>query len=202
MPISRAPLHLAACALALSLSVHAALGQSATTDPVGFISDTIPAHSDAALTAPLTRPPVFQGVIASIAGSTITVSGTPNWQATAPKQFQRVAGSQPNTYYVQIGNGTKAGMYATISDNGTNSITVTLNGGDSLAGIATEASAGVGNGSKVSIFPFWTPATLFPANWPAGVIYRAARFPVSGALPARRSTTGSRRNCPTIPTSN
>jgi uncharacterized protein (TIGR02597 family) len=141
--------------------------QSAATDPVGFLSDTVPAQSDAAVTAPLTRPPAFQGVIASISGTTITVNGSPNWQ-TSPKQFVRVAGSQPDTFYAQIGNGTKAGLYAAITDNGTNSLVVQLNAGDDLTGIATEASAGTGNGAKIVIFPFWTPDTLFPTNWPAG----------------------------------
>lgn len=144
-----------------------AFSQSAATDPVGFISDTIPAHSDAAVTAPLNRPPVFQGTIASIAGNTITVTGSPNWQ-TAPKQFVRVPGTQPDTYFAQVGNGTKAGLYAAITDNGSNSFVVQLNAGDNLTGIATDASAGAGNGAKVTVIPFWTPATLFPSNWPAG----------------------------------
>ncbi len=153
--------------LAIFSASTSAFGQSAATDPVGFVSGTVPAQSDAAATAPLTRQSVFQAGIASITGNSIAVTGSPGWQ-TSPKQFVRVAGTQPNSYYVQIGNGTKAGLYATITDNGASSVVVQLNPGEDLTGIATEATAGVGNGAKILIFPFWTPATLFPTNWPAG----------------------------------
>lgn len=152
---------------ALILTSAFASAQSAATDPVGFLSDNIPANSDATVTAPLNRPSAFQGVIQSIAGNVITVAGTPGW-TTSPKQFVRVTGVQPDAFYVQIGNGTKAGMYATVTDNTANSVTITLNPTDDLSGIATEAVSGTGNGAKISIFPYWTPSTLFPANWPAG----------------------------------
>lgn len=156
------------CLVALSLNLPSVVAQSAATSPVGFLSDAIPANSDSTATAPLTRPSVFQGSIASISGNTITVTGTPNWQTAPAKQFQHVPATQPNTYYVQIADGNKAGLYATISDNTANSLTVQVNGNDNLSGIATEAVDGTGNGARITIIPFWTPATLFPATWPAG----------------------------------
>jgi uncharacterized protein (TIGR02597 family) len=69
---------------------------------------------------------------------------------------------------VQIGSGSKAGMYAAVTDNGTNYLDVQLNPGDSLTGVETEAVSGTGSGAKIVIIPFQTPATLFPTKWPNG----------------------------------
>jgi uncharacterized protein (TIGR02597 family) len=148
-------------------------GQAAMTDPVGFLSDSIPANSDVALAVPFTRAPVFQARISSISDVTatdklITLTGTPNFRTTSPKQFEHVAGTQPNTYYAQIKTGTKAGLLAPIVNNTTNGVTVRLSPGDNLSGVLTEATAGAGAGDKIIIQPYWTPATLFPSSWPNG----------------------------------
>jgi len=144
------------CLLALP-----SLGQAVETDPVGFISVTVPTASDVALGAPLARPNEFQGVIESISGSTITVAGTPGWTAS---QFQYVSGSQPKTYYLRVDSGAKEGLVLPISTNGTSSVTITLPSGEDLSGISTNQVpvAPYATGEVVSIAPYWTLGSLLP----------------------------------------
>lgn len=147
--------------------VHAAT--TATTDPVGFVSVTVPATSDAVLAVPLNRTPDFKGVIQSIAGNVITVAGTsPGW-ATSPMKYVQSLPSQPNTYAVLIATGAKEGMTAKITANGANTVTIQLDAGDDLTGVKTEAVDGVGLGDHIDIMPYWTPSTLIPSTAGAGV---------------------------------
>jgi uncharacterized protein (TIGR02597 family) len=129
------------------------------TAPVGFVSVTVPAASDAALGAPLSRAEEFQGVIQSITGNTITVAGTPGWTAN---QFVYASGTQPKTYYARIDSGTKEGLIATIASNGTGSVTLTLPSGEDLTNISTNAAlvSPATTGDSISIAPYWTPASL------------------------------------------
>jgi len=134
---------------------------TAATDPVGFVSISVPAASDYSLGFPLHRPSEFQGVIQSISGNTITVAGTPGWSTS---QFVYAQGTQAKTYYVQIDSGTKEGQYAKITANDATSITLTLNSGDDLSNILTNAANGTGD--MISIIPYWTPSTLFSGMTP------------------------------------
>jgi uncharacterized protein (TIGR02597 family) len=136
-----------------ALAVSSAM--AATTDPVGFVSVTVPAASDAALGAPLGRASEFQGVIQSIAGNTITLAGTPNFAANA---FVYSAGVQAKTYYLRIDSDTKEGLILPITGNGTASVDITIPAGEDLTGVLTNAANGTG--SSVSIAPYWTPSTL------------------------------------------
>jgi uncharacterized protein (TIGR02597 family) len=136
-----------------ALAVSSAM--AATTDPVGFVSVTVPAASDASLGAPLGRASEFQGVIQSIAGNTITMAGTPNFAANA---FVYSAGVQAKTYFLRIDSDTKEGLILPITANGTASVDVTVPAGEDLTGVLTNA-ANV-TGSSVSIAPYWTPSTL------------------------------------------
>lgn len=149
-------IHFALTLLAASAGlVHAQV----VTAPVGFVSVTVPAASDAALGAPLSRTEEFQGVIQSISGNTITVAGTPGWTAN---QFVYASGTQPKTYYARIDSGVKEGLIATIASNGTGDLTVTLPSGEDLTNVSTNAAliSPATTGDSLSISPYWTPATL------------------------------------------
>lgn len=204
---------------------------TATTDPVGYASVALQANSDTLVSIPFTRAVEFTGAIASVNGSTITVSGSPGW---ATNKYVYPSGTQSNTYYAIIGplltslantvsvtNGSttvtgsgftpiaqgdeilvnglaynvasvtndttlvlaraytgttasglstsynhspKEGSYYTVTANGTNTLTVTLNG-DSLSTVAA--------GTSVSLIPYWTLGTAFPVG-DAGKSYVAS----------------------------
>ncbi len=136
--------------------------QSVVTDPVGFVSVTVPAQSDAALGTPLGRANEYQGVIQSISGNVITVAGTPGWVAS---QFLYVNGSQPKTYYARIDSGVREGLIAPITANTTTTITITVPIGDDLNGVLTNAVNTTGD--SISIAPYWTIASLI-SGVPAG----------------------------------
>lgn len=163
------------CAALLSLALASAgsifgQGTTATTDPVGFVSVTVPAASDAILGVPLNRTADFKGVIQSIAGNVITVAGTsPAW-STSPQRyvFPGIPATQNNTYAVLIATGTKEGMIARVTANGANTVTIQLDAGDDLSGVKTEAIDGVGLGDHIDIMPYWTPSSLIPSTAAGG----------------------------------
>lgn len=141
---------------ALLLPVSAAHADSVVTDPVGFTTTSCLSNSDTFVSNPFTRPAVFLGAIASSSGSTISVSGAPGWLTN---QFVYTQGSQPNHYYALIGAGTpsnpKEGHFYAITGNTASALTLDTTN-DDLSGIPPSA--------KVSVIPFWTPATIFPAS--------------------------------------
>lgn len=150
------------------LAASAGLGllqAQVVTAPVGFVSVTVPAASDAALGAPLSRAEEFQGVIQSISGNTITVAGTPGWTAN---QFVYASGAQPKTYFARIDTGAKEGLIATIASNTTGSLTVTLPSGEDLTNVSTnEALVSPATvGDSISIAPYWTIGTLISGAIP------------------------------------
>ena len=141
----------AVVALAGSLSSQAQV----TTDPVGFVSVSVLANSDAAIGVPLARASEFQGVIQSISTNVITVAGTPGWTTS---QFLYVQNSQPKTYYARIDSGVREGLIGMITANDASSITITVPTGDDLTGVLTNAVNTTGD--SISIAPYWTLATL------------------------------------------
>jgi uncharacterized protein (TIGR02597 family) len=161
------------------LSAGAANGQTATTDPVGFVTVNVKANSDATIAVPLNRSALFKGVIQSISGTTITVAGTsPAWQ-TSPMQFVQSIPTQVSTYAVKLATGAKEGMIGKITANGTNTITIQLDAGDDLSGVKTEAVDGVGLGDHIDILAYWTPASLLSVVPPVG--FSIAGFENPGA---------------------
>lgn len=135
---------------------------TATSDPVGFVSVTVPANSDAVLAVPLSRPAVFKGVIQSIAGNVITVAGTsPAWTTN---QFVQALPGQVNTYAVQLASGTKEGLTGKITANAANTVTIQLDPAENLTGVNTEAANGTGNGDHIDILPYWTPKSLITST--------------------------------------
>ncbi|MGC4071336.1 MAG: TIGR02597 family protein [Nibricoccus sp.] len=148
-----------ALGLALCLcSTTASVAATATTDPVGYNTISLLANSDTYVSVPFSRPAAFVGQISSFSGNVITVAGTPGFTAS---QFVYASGSQSNTYYAFIRSGAKEGNYYTIIANGTNTLTVDL-AGDTLTGIVANEA--------ISIIPYWTLGTLFPAS-DAGVSF-------------------------------
>ena len=140
------------------------------TEPVGFVSQDVPANSDAVIGVPLYRAAAFKGKIDSISGNVITVVGTPGF--TADQFVQDISvqpAPQPSTFVVSLATGSKEGLTATITANGTNTLTVIPAEGDDLTGLATEQADGAGNGDEIDIIPLWTPGTLFPDGVTAGV---------------------------------
>lgn len=138
-----------------------------STDPLGVISVTVAANSDAILAVPLNRATVFHGMVESKAGNVITVKGTPNW---AVSQFVANGTGQPNTYAIQIVSGVNEGLVGKIIANTANSLTVQLDGGDSLTAVVGDQDDTLSNnnGDLVSIMPYWTPSSLMPTDLPTG----------------------------------
>ncbi len=222
------PFALGVASLVLLPLFDAAAQTTVATDPVGYAATALPANSDSLISIPFTRPVEYTGPIASVSGSTITLSGTPGFTSN---QFVYAQGSQAKTYYAIIGplltnlantvsvtNGSttvtgsgftpilagdellvnglaynvasvtsdtalvlsraytgttasglsasydrspKEGSYYTVTANSTGALTVNLNG-DSLSTVAA--------GTTVSLIPYWTLGTAFPAS-DAGVSY-------------------------------
>jgi uncharacterized protein (TIGR02597 family) len=141
-----------ACIGGSSLSAETTL----TTDPVGFTTTSCLGNSDTYLGIPFTRPPEFTGTVQSITNSTLTVNGTPGW---ANNQFIYAAGTQPKHYYVLIGDGgainPKEGHIYALTTNGSNTLSVDTSF-DNLTGVVAN--------TKVTLIPYWTPATIFPLS--------------------------------------
>jgi uncharacterized protein (TIGR02597 family) len=116
------------------------------------------ANSDTFVSLPFTRNPEFYGTTQSVSGNIVTVSGTPGWTNS---QFVYAKGTQPKTYYVLIGPGPsgtsdpKEGCVYPVTANTPNTLTLNLNG-DVITSIPA--------GSQISIIPYWTLATIFPAT--------------------------------------
>lgn len=115
------------------------------------------ANSDTLVSIPFVRPAAFTGTIQSVSNNVITVNGSPNWAAN---QFVYAAGSQTNTYYALIGASAsgpanpREGCIYPVTANGSGTVTLSLNG-DTIGSIPAN--------SQISLIPYWTLATLFPA---------------------------------------
>jgi len=99
------------------LGAGAAIGQTATTEPVGFISLNIAGGGSVAspklslISATLTRPILYQGLITGISGTTITVSLTP----AAPWAVGAFSGAN-GSHYVEIVSTAVPSRSGTLSD--------------------------------------------------------------------------------------
>lgn len=126
------------------------------TDPVGFANISLPANSESYISVPFTRPADFVGAIQSVSANTMTLSGSPN---LAANKYVYVAGSQPNHYYALIGNGgssnPKEGHTFLITGNAGNTVTVDT---------SLEDLSGITANTQVTIIPYWTLGTVFPAS--------------------------------------
>ena len=124
-----------------------------TTTPVGVITLSALGLSDTALCPTLEREKVFTGVVETVSGNTITVSGSPGWVSN---QFVYSSTVQRNTYYLLISSGLRSGAFYTVTGNTGNSMTVDP-AGENLQAI-------LASGVMFDVVPYWTLNTLFPSG--------------------------------------
>jgi len=111
------------------------------------LGDTTPgqpavkANTEVRISIPLDRESVFSGTVSSVSGSVITISGTPN-----------LASLIAEPHVIKIQDGSAEGLVALVTANTTNSVTVSLQAGDSLTG--------VGSGTSIAIQKAWTVSTF------------------------------------------
>jgi len=157
----------------------AAAQTTAYTTPVGYVSlgDTtagqpaVKANTDVFISIPLLNSATYAGTVASIAGNTITLSGTPGFTAG---QFATPA----TPYYAMIESGAKAGQISIVSANGTGDVTVALQTGETLESIVA--------GDQITLRKAWTVRGFMGATLPAGV----SLFTLPAAGPLNPSAEG------------
>lgn len=136
------------------ISAAPALSQTATTDPVGFITVNAAGNADSFSFIPFKRTPEYAGAVLTpggVAGSVVTIAGTPNFTAN---QFVYVAGTQPKKYYALFTSGPKLGMYYSVTANGTNTLTLDP-AGDDISGVS---------GATLNVIPYDTLGSVFPGG--------------------------------------
>ena len=137
---------------------------TATTDPVGFVTQTLAGSADSYVYIPFKRNPDYagatSGAVSGAGNNVLTVAGTTGWTNS---QFAPNATTLQPKYYVLVRSGTKAGMFYTITDNSATTITLDLSG-DSI-------SAPVVTGTTFQICAYDTLNTIFAAG--AGINGRA-----------------------------
>jgi uncharacterized protein (TIGR02597 family) len=148
-------------ALAASAGIASAQATSYTT-PVGYLTLTTPANSDASLSIPLARQPaVTTAVTAAVSAATITVKGS----GIAANQFQYADGSQDDTFMARFTSGGEVGRYYTVISNTASSDAGTpLDPADDTFTITLDSSVTVAVDDSVSITPYWSLNTLFPGG--------------------------------------
>lgn len=138
-------------ALVIGCLLQVLHAQEVHSDPVGLVRLTCLGNSDTLCGLPLTRPAEFSGKIQGVSKNVLTVSGNPAWSTN------RFSGTQ--AYYVSIGthlsSNPNEGRFYRILGNTISTLTLELNG-DSIESVAA--------GTPLTIYPYWTLATLFPAS--------------------------------------
>ncbi len=169
---------------ALALGTAPLQAQTVTTDPVGFFTVDINANSDRAVALGLHRDPdIPSTTVTGVQGNVISISA----QLTAD-QYVYVDGVQDDQFYLLVKDGTLAGRWYEITDNGTGDVTV--NQGPYSENVQTQ---GLVADTSVCIIPFWTLNTLFPDG--AGLDANSAFFtPTNFVLLS--SQTGQGTNLP------
>jgi len=136
------------------LTGAALLGSSAfaqvATDPVGYMSTTVNATSDARIGVPLLQPASYSGTVSSVAAGVITVSGdVPD--VTTAAHFVWVTTADPVT---EAPTSPLTGKWYAVDSATATTITV-------LEDLAT---AGLVTGDTLTVVPFWTLDTLLPGG--------------------------------------
>jgi uncharacterized protein (TIGR02597 family) len=139
-----------------ALLASSAFAQTVATDPVGYVTVTVEANSDAVVSAVMARAASYSGTIASIDDAdTITLSAIPGF---TPDEFAPTDEFGNNSYYVQFTSGDREGLWAIISGNTSSALDLTFVNQDLGSVVDDQVLAG----DAVAIIPFWTPATLYP----------------------------------------
>jgi uncharacterized protein (TIGR02597 family) len=143
--------------LAAAVSGMASGAETAYTTPVGYVSlgDTtvgqpaLKANTDSYITLPLYRASEYTGTVGGVAGNVVTLSGTPGFTVN-----QYVSSTTP--YEILVEGGPSSGLIGIISANTINSVTVTLQPGESLASVVAA--------NKITIRKAWTLQSIFAGN--------------------------------------
>jgi len=114
-----------------------AKAQTATTDPVGFVSYTAKANSDQKLGTPLQQASVFQGAASSVSGTTVSATG-----------LSALSGQN----FLVVTSGSANGKWEQIASSASGSVTLSA------------AISGFASGDSFTIKPFWTLGTLLPSG--------------------------------------
>ncbi|MEM6911380.1 MAG: TIGR02597 family protein [Verrucomicrobiota bacterium] len=157
--------------LGLSLTANSlVVGQenSSYSDPVGYHSIDFQGGSDTGFSLPLFRDRVEQGLIQSVDAGTSTI--TVNFTMTADEYVYQV-GSQTDTYFVLVCDGTKEGGFYTVTDNGTDTLTIDMAGDGTVSDL---------DGATIKVFPYWTLGTLFPNG--EGVVKTTDPFSIQSVV--------------------
>ncbi len=144
-----------AIVLARATALHAQ-NVTATSNPIGTFTIPLAGASDNYASLPLQRTPAIAAMVQMVteSGPSAVITLTPPTTLT-PSQFVYVAGTQPNTYYVQFMSGAKEGLFYTVTANGANTLTVNANGDKTLDNV-------VETGDLIEVVPYWTLNTTFP----------------------------------------
>lgn len=127
-----------------------AKAQSVTTDPVGFNTVNVNAHSVRALSLPLDTPAAFSGPVSSRTSTTITTANA-GWTTDAYGPFA----AKPHV--IRLLSGNNAGRQYRIASNTADTLTLTPGTGVDLTSI-------IANGDRYAIIPVATLASVFGAT--------------------------------------
>ncbi len=147
---------IAAAALVMLTAVPA-FSQSATTDPVGFVTMSIAGNGSASqpaytfTTLGLANVVAWQSTTTSVGGSTSLVDASSTW---ADNAYNGSGGAV--THYVEIVSGPGAGTMYDITGTSASSHTLTLS--------QPLAASIVAGGSSYRVRPHWTLASVFGAT--------------------------------------
>lgn len=152
-----------------------ALGQTAYTTPVGYVTQSCAANSDTIVGLPLRVAAVGAAALSAAPDTSTTpgsailaLSGTPGFTVNA----------FANAYYIKFSSGVSTGQWFVVTANTANTLTINLNGATLTAATA----------DSLSVIKFWTLAELVnPAT--------ATTDPLTtpGAVVASTSTLASGR---------
>ncbi len=157
----------AACALTgavLFAAAPQAMAQSVVTDPVGFTTLTVNAKPPTKqgftyLSLNMFRPTAYRSVVPTGAGlGASTVGGFTVLTFPANTFTTNQFAGAANAHFVELTNGTSAGVLANVTSNDTTSITLAEN----ITSLITNGT------TTIKLRPHWTFATAFGATNSAG----------------------------------
>jgi uncharacterized protein (TIGR02597 family) len=138
--------------LTLSNRFYRVSTDSVASEAAGFYKLPLLGNSDTMVSVPFLRTAEELGAVASVSGNSVQIRGAPSW----PVNYWAYApGTRTNTYYLIFRSGAQEGDLFTITGNTADTVTLDLQG-ESLGAVAP--------GDRVTIVPYWTLGTIFPAG--------------------------------------
>jgi len=133
--------------------------QSVTTDPVGYVTLEIPAHSDTFLSFPLHQSSVYQGQFSFVSSNADEFT----FQASGAEWME---GEFSNAYYIRMITGEFAGFDFDILTNTSSSVSLDSRGID-LSSVSNESFL---------VIPHWTLDRLFPPASQTAIVPSLGNF--------------------------